>query len=107
MACLSSRIPYGETVSPEKLQMIEQAEAVLRGRGFYDVRVRHHELKAGHLARIEVGQAELQRLFQNGVFLEIAAEIKKAGYQHVTVDLEGYRRGSLNFGNIPKIAAKG
>lgn len=96
MACLSSRIPYGENVSPEKLRMIEHAEAVLRDRGFYDVRVRHHELKNGHLARIEVGQAELEKLFQNGAFLSIAAEIKKAGYQHVTVDLEGYRRGSLN-----------
>jgi uncharacterized protein len=105
MACLSSRIPYGENVTPEKLTMIEHAEGVLRDRGFYDVRVRHHELKAGHLARIEVGQGELQKLFQNGVFLEIAAEIKKAGYQHVTVDLEGYRRGSLNFvpaGKVPR-----
>jgi uncharacterized protein len=97
MACLSSRIPYGENVSPEKLRMIEHAESVLRHRGFYDVRVRHHEIKNGHLARIEVGQSELDRLFQNGSFFEIATEIKKAGYQHVTVDLEGYRRGSLNF----------
>jgi uncharacterized protein len=97
MACLSSRIPYGEHVSPEKLRMIEHAEMVLRDRGFYDVRVRHHELKNGHLARIEVGQKEVQRLFQEGAFSEIAAEIKKAGYLHVTVDLEGYRRGSLNF----------
>lgn len=96
MACLSSRIPYGEPVSPEKLRMIEQAEAVLRQRGFYDLRVRHHELKTGHLARLEIGPKELQRLFQNDLFVEVAAEIKKAGYQHVTVDLEGYRRGSLN-----------
>ncbi len=103
MACLSSRIPYGENVTPEKLRMIEHAEGVLRDRGFYDVRVRHHELKAGHLARIEVGQSELQRLFQNGAFLEIATEIKKAGYQHVTVDMEGYRRGSLNFVPLPAL----
>jgi uncharacterized protein len=103
MACLSSRIPYGENVTPEKLHMIEHAESVLRNRGFYDVRVRHHELKAGHLARIEVGQSELERLFQNGSFLEIAAEIKKAGYQHVTVDMEGYRRGSLNLVPVPAI----
>ncbi len=96
MACLSSRIPYGEPVSPEKLRMIEQAEAVLRQRGFYDLRVRHHELKTGHLARLEIGPKELQRLFQNDLFVEVATEIKKAGYQHVTVDLEGYRRGSLN-----------
>jgi len=101
MACLSSRIPYGENVTPEKLRMIEHAESVLRDRGFYDVRVRHHELKNGHLARIEVGQSELERLFQNGSFLEIATEIKKAGYQHVTADLEGYRRGSLNFVPVP------
>lgn len=104
MACLSSRIPYGENVSPEKLRMIEHAEMVLRDRGFYDVRVRHHELKNGHLARIEVGQKEMQRLFQDGAFVEIAAEIQKVGYLHVTVDLEGYRRGSLNFGQT--VAAK-
>jgi uncharacterized protein len=96
MACLSSRIPYGENVTEEKLRMIEHAEGVLRGRGFYDVRVRHHELKLGHLARIELGPDELPRLFQNGLLAEVAAEIKKAGYIHVTVDLEGYRRGSLN-----------
>ncbi len=96
MACLSSRIPYGEKVSPEKLLMIEQAEAVLRDCGFQDVRVRHHELKTGYLARIELGNSELPRLFQDGLFAELAARIKKAGYQHVTVDLEGYRRGSLN-----------
>jgi uncharacterized protein len=95
MACLSSRIPYGENVTEEKLRMIEQAESVLRDRGFYDVRVRHHELKLGHLARIELGPDELPRLFQIN-FAEVAAEIKKAGYIHVTVDLEGYRRGSLN-----------
>jgi uncharacterized protein len=95
MACLSSRIPYGENVTEEKLRMIEQAECVLRDRGFYDVRVRHHELKLGHLARIELGPDELPRLFQIN-FAEVVAEIKEAGYIHVTVDLEGYRRGSLN-----------
>jgi pyridinium-3,5-biscarboxylic acid mononucleotide sulfurtransferase len=103
MACLSSRIPYGEQVTEKKLRMIEQAEAVLRDRGFFDVRVRHHELKAGDLARIEVGQSELSRLFGDPSFSEIASEIKKAGYLHVTVDLEGYRRGSLNLTSLPKI----
>lgn len=97
MACLSSRIPYGENVTEEKLHMIEQAEAVLRDRGFFDVRVRHHELKTGGLARIEIGQNELKRLFESDLLSEITASIKAAGYQHVTVDLEGYRRGSLNF----------
>ena len=98
MACLSSRIPYGESVTPEKLQMIEHAENFLRDLGFYDVRVRHHELKAGHLARIEIGPSELSRLFGEGTFSRVAEALKKIGYAHVTLDLEGYRRGSMNIG---------
>lgn len=96
MACLSSRVPHGETVSAAKLAMIEQAELVLREAGFYDVRVRHHELKQGHLARIELGLSEMPRLFQDDTFRRLAGRIKQAGYAHVTLDLEGYRRGSLN-----------
>ncbi|MGN6552708.1 MAG: ATP-dependent sacrificial sulfur transferase LarE [Verrucomicrobiota bacterium] len=117
MACLSSRIPYGENVTPEKLRMIEAGENVLRDMGFYDVRVRHHELRSGnsfsnftlkpelktakteiilHLARIEVGSAELGKFLQNGAAAEIAEALKKIGYAHVTLDLQGYRRGSLN-----------
>jgi uncharacterized protein len=97
MACLSSRIPFGEPVSPQKLQMIEGAEAVLRDLGFHDVRVRHHELKLGHLARIELGQREIARFLGNGMLGEVAAALKNLGYNHVTLDLEGYRRGSTNF----------
>jgi uncharacterized protein len=96
LACLSSRIPYGEAVTPEKLRMIEQAEYVLRDRGFYDVRVRHHELKNGHLARIEIGATEIGRMFSDDLYTAVASKIKEAGYSHVTLDLEGYRRGSLN-----------
>jgi uncharacterized protein len=100
MACLSSRIPYGEAVSPEKLAMIEAGENVLRDLGFYDVRVRHHELKSAgttqHLARIEVGPEELKRFVADGVAAKVAAALKEAGYQHVTLDLQGYRRGSTN-----------
>jgi len=96
MACLSSRIPYGETVTPEKLRMIEQAERVLRDLGFYDVRVRHHELKAGCLARIEVGPGELEKFLKDGLRAEVTSALKKAGYARVALDLEGYRRGSLN-----------
>lgn len=119
MACLSSRIPTGEAVSPEKLRMIEEAEYVLRDSGFYDVRVRHHELGGqksearnqksdstsdirpltsglSHLARIEVGPAELPKLLAEGVAARVVEAIKKLGYAHVTVDLQGYRRGSLN-----------
>jgi uncharacterized protein len=98
MACLSSRIPYGEAVSPEKLSMIEKAEAVLRDLQFHDVRVRHHELKTGALARIEIGSAELPRLCDPRLFGQIAADFRSLGYLHVTLDLEGYRRGSLNTG---------
>jgi len=101
MACLSSRIPYGEAVTVEKLRMIEEAEYLLRDAGFYDVRVRHHELKGPeggvrHLARIEVGSEELPRFLGNGVGAKIAAGMRALGYAHVTVDLEGYRRGSMN-----------
>jgi len=100
MACLSSRIPYGEPVTPEKLRMIEEAEYVLRDLGFYDVRVRHHEIKiqekGGHLARIEVGAEEMQKLLTNGAVGRVADALKKIGYAHVTLDLQGYRRGSVN-----------
>ena len=96
MACLSSRIPHGERVTPEKLKMIEAGENILRDLGFYDVRVRHHELgNAQHLARIEVGATEVSRLV-TGLASEVTEALKKIGYSQVTVDLLGYRRGSLN-----------
>jgi len=96
MACLSSRIPYGEAVTPEKLAMIEAAEYVLRDLGFHDVRVRHHELSAQKLARIEVGPAELPRFLADGMTVKVAEALKKIGYAQVTLDLQGYRRGSVN-----------
>lgn len=96
MACLSSRIPYGEPVTPEKLRMIESAENLLRDLGFFEVRVRHHELKLGHLARIEIGLEEMEKIMRNGAQNKVAEGLKKAGYLHVTLDLQGYRRGSVN-----------
>lgn len=108
MACLSSRIPYGEAVSTEKLKMIEQAENVLRDLGFFDVRVRHHELRGAvpsgtatsaaflQLARIEVGVPELPKFLQNGSSTRVAEALKRIGYTHVTLDLQGYRLGSTN-----------
>ncbi len=122
MACLSSRVPHGEAVTPEKLAMIEQAENVLRDLGFHDVRVRHHELRSAefgmrnenraapdaqnsalrtphstlHLARVEVGTAEISRFLNDGVTGKVAEALKKIGYAHVTLDLQGYRQGSLN-----------
>jgi uncharacterized protein len=100
MACLSSRVPYGEPVTPEKLRMIEESEYVLRDLGFYDVRVRHHEIKTqgqtAHLARIEVGADEMQKFLIDGAFTRVADGLRKIGYAHVTLDLQGYRRGSVN-----------
>ena len=101
MACLSSRIPQGEPVTPEKLAMIEAAENVLRDLGFHDVRVRHHELSLKsetirYLARIELGPTEIPRFLEDGVTTKVAGALKKIGYAHVTLDLQGYRRGSVN-----------
>jgi uncharacterized protein len=104
MACLSSRVPYGESVTEQKLSMIERAENLLRDLGFHDVRVRHHELRspaaaaspAFHLARIEVGPSELSKFLQNGLSLQVSEHLKTLGYHHVTLDLQGYRRGSGN-----------
>jgi uncharacterized protein len=106
MACLSSRVPYGEAVTPEKLSMIEQAEYVLRDLGFYDVRVRHHELQGQgtplHLARIEVGVDEIPKFLNGNASSRVAEALKKIGYAHVTLDLQGYRRGSTNEVRIKK-----
>ena len=96
MACLSSRVPYGEMVTPEKLRMIEQAEYVLRDLGFHDVRVRHHEMQKQYFARIELAPTEIPALLANGKLAVVAEELKKIGYAHVTLDLQGYRRGSTN-----------
>jgi uncharacterized protein len=96
MACLSSRVPCGEMVTPEKLRMIELAEYALRDLGFHDVRVRHHELRQQSLARIEVGLVEMQKILANGVADKITAALEEIGYAHVTLDLRGYRRGSMN-----------
>jgi uncharacterized protein len=99
-ACLSSRIPYGEPVTPEKLAMIEAAEYVLQDMGFFDVRVRHHEMSAPgrkvHLARIEVGAEEMPKFVVNQLFSRVAIALKTIGYSHVTLDLQGYRRGGFN-----------
>jgi len=91
-ACLSSRIPYFSEVTDEKLRMIERAESVLRGLGFRICRVRHHDT----LARIELGQDEIARALEPATAETIDRELRAIGYAHVTVDLRGYRLGSLN-----------
>jgi pyridinium-3,5-biscarboxylic acid mononucleotide sulfurtransferase len=95
-ACLSSRIPYHSEVTPEKLRTIEQAEGVLFGLGFRICRVRHHD----ELARVELGPAELARALDPDVRETIVRELKALGYRYVTLDLQGYRMGSLNEGVV-------
>lgn len=92
MACLSSRVPQGEPVTEPKLRMIEAAEGVLRSLGFYDVRVRHHEITNGALARIELGVNEIQRALDPTLRTSITHSLAAAGYQFVTLDLVGYQR---------------
>lgn len=91
-ACLSSRVPYGTQVTPELLDKVERAEAALRSLGFQQFRVRAH----GELARIELAPDELARGLQAEMTRQIAAHVKAAGFLFVTLDLEGYRQGSLN-----------
>jgi uncharacterized protein len=93
-ACLSSRIPYHSEVTPEKLRMIEQAEAVLRELGFRVCRVRHHDA----LARLELGPDEMPRALEPDIRQRIVSELRAIGYDTVTIDLRGYRMGSLNEG---------
>jgi uncharacterized protein len=90
LACLSSRFPYGEEITPEKLSQVARAEEFMREKGYRQVRVRHH----GDLARLEVGAEELERAFAERE--EITAELTDAGFLYVTLDLAGYRSGSLN-----------
>jgi len=91
-ACLSSRIPYFSEVTEEKLRTIERAETVLRDLGFRVCRVRHHDT----IARLEIGRDEMARALESGVADAIDRELRALGYQHVTIDLRGYRLGSLN-----------
>jgi uncharacterized protein len=91
--CLSSRIAYGEEVTPQRLAMIDGAEQFLRSRGLVNLRVRYHR---GDLARIEVPMAELPRLAENDLRRELTAELRRLGFKFVTLDLEGFRSGSLN-----------
>lgn len=90
--CLSSRIPYGHRVTTEKLRQIGQAEQYLRGLGLRDVRVRHHD----DVARIEVSREDMRRLLDDDVADGIVQQVKNLGFKYVTLDLQGFRSGSLN-----------
>ena len=91
-ACLSSRLPYGQEVTSERLRQIEQGEERLRELGFRQMRLRHH----GELARIEIDTRELARALDPEMAMAISAAIKPLGFRYVSLDLEGYRMGSLN-----------
>ena len=91
-ACLSSRIPYGERITVEKLRQIELAESYLRSLGFKQVRVRHH----GTIARIEVEPEAVTRLARRGTMEKVARRLRNLGFTYVSADLEGYRSGSLD-----------
>ena len=90
LACLSSRFPYGQEITAEKLAQVARAEEFLREQGFRQVRVRHH----GEIARLEVGPEEMERAF--ALREKISAELREAGFLYVALDMSGYASGSLN-----------
>lgn len=91
-ACLASRFPYGIEITPEKLRIVDRGEAALRELGFRVFRVRHHE----ELVRLEFGPNDLPRALSAAMAVRLAELFKGLGYKFVTLDLEGYRTGSLN-----------
>lgn len=92
MACLASRIPYGTPITVEDLKMIEQAEQVLTNIGFTGCRVRMHD----KVARIEVDAGDIERIIDPKTRSFVVEKLRKIGFSHVAVDLEGYRQGSMN-----------
>jgi uncharacterized protein len=94
LACLSSRIPYGSEVTVEKLNQVAEAERFLRSMGFTQVRVRHH----AKIARIELLKEEMSKLSEPGLSEKIISRLKEIGFAYITVDLQGYRSGSMNEG---------
>jgi uncharacterized protein len=99
--CLSSRVQYGERITPEKLQRIDAAETFLRAHGFRECRVRHHD----NLARIEVPLEQIARFADAEFRATVEKKLRELGYQYVTLDLRGFRSGSMNEplpGNTPR-----
>ncbi|MGE5633247.1 MAG: ATP-dependent sacrificial sulfur transferase LarE [Caulobacteraceae bacterium] len=92
MACLASRIPYNESITLEKLKLVEKAEMYLQQEGFRQFRVRCH----GNIARIEIAPAEMPKILDLDIMKSINDELKAIGFSYVTLDMQGYRTGSLN-----------
>jgi len=93
-ACLATRIPYGETLTPERLQRVDAAEELVRSLGVKQVRVRDH----GKIARIEVPAEDFESVMSGDNRTKLVEELHKIGYEFVTLDLDGYRMGSMNVG---------
>jgi uncharacterized protein len=91
-ACLASRLPYGVEITPEKLKIVDEGESALRKLGFHVFRVRHHE----ELVRLEFGVEDLARALSVDMAAQLTGLFKGLGYRYITLDLEGYRTGSLN-----------
>jgi uncharacterized protein len=91
-ACLASRIPYGTRITRESLMQIQKAEDIIRAKGVRQVRVRHH----GSIARIEVLPTDFHILLSEPIAAQVVREIKELGYDYVTLDIQGYRSGSMN-----------
>lgn len=92
MPCLSSRVQYGEGITPAKLKQIERSEAFLHALGFRECRVRHHD----NLARVELPPAEIERAMEPAMRARIDVALREYGYTYVTIDLRGFRSGSMN-----------
>jgi len=92
MACYASRFPYNERITPEGLERVRRAEAVLSNMGFIQYRVRSH----GDMARVEIASNEMDKAFQRDVVMSISQRLKEVGFLYVSLDLDGYRTGSLN-----------
>jgi len=91
-ACLASRFPYGKEITKEKLTIVDKAESFLRGLNFRQVRVRHH----GEIARIELDKNDIETIISKGLIDKVVKKFKQLGFVYVTLDLEGYRMGSMN-----------
>lgn len=92
LACLASRFPYGHRITAEKLQQVAQAETFLREQGFAQVRVRHH----GDIARVEVEPVDIPRFLDDDLRRSVVARLRELGFIYVTIDLQGFRSGSMN-----------
>jgi uncharacterized protein len=91
-ACLSSRFPYGQEITSEKLSMVEKSEEYLLNLGFVGFRVRHH----GDVARIELNPDQINMMMDENIRKKVVSKLKEIGFKYVSLDLEGYRTGSMN-----------